>query len=56
MELRMSSTNVFKRIAGRQHRWRQQTVDNFREFVAAIELGQEPDPEAIERNLTDAGK
>ena len=44
----MSISNLFERIASRQHQRRQQTIANFRELVTAVAMGQEPQPEAVE--------
>ena len=52
----MSISNLFERIASRQHQRRQQTIANFRELVTAVAMGQEPQPEAVEHTLADAGK
>jgi chromosome segregation ATPase len=52
----MSLSNLFEKIAGKQHLRRRQRMAGYREFVAGIAAGQEPDADEVERILADAGK
>jgi hypothetical protein len=55
-EPHMSVMELFDRIAGKQRERRQQRVEGYREVVAAIAAGQEPDADTVERALAGAGK
>ena len=52
----MNVTTLFERIAGKQHERRKQRIDNYRELVAAIASGKEPDADEVEATLAHAGK
>lgn len=52
----MTVTTLWERIAGKQLQRRQQRIDGYRELVAKIAAGQEPDAEQVETTLANAGK
>ncbi len=52
----MGVAELFQKIAGRQNERRHQRFTNFRDLVASISVGEEPDAETVERTLADAGK
>lgn len=51
----MGVVELFEKIAGRQIERRQQKVTNYRDLVAGIATGEEPDAETVELTLADAG-
>jgi len=52
----MNVMELFEKIAGKQHERRKQRIDGYRELVAAIASGKEPDAEEVEATLAQAGK
>jgi hypothetical protein len=52
----MSITAFFEKFMGLQQQKVQATVASYREFVAGIATGEEPDPAEVERLLASAGK
>lgn len=52
----MNVTAFFEKIMGLQQQRAQQTIAGYRDLVAGIATGEEPDPSDVERHLADAGK
>lgn len=52
----MNMTTLFERIAGKQHDRRQQHINSYRELVAEIANGHEPDADVVESTLAHAEK
>jgi hypothetical protein len=52
----MSLSTLFDKLAGKQRDRRQRHLDSYRDLVAGVATGEEPDADEVERLLADAGK
>lgn len=52
----MSLSTLLEKIAGKQHERRRQRMAGYRDFVAGVATGDEPDADDVERTLAAAGK
>lgn len=52
----MNVTALFEKIAGRQQERQHRRIEDYRELVAAMAVGEVPAAETVERTLADAGK